>query len=135
LSGEESALPARDKGPVKRFIRDAVDARWNIGEFMLPIMFVVLALTFLPAVFTSTRSWASLLVFTLVYGLVIIGALDAFLMWRGIKAKIVARFGEGPPRGSAMYAVMRTFQMRRSRLPRPQVERARPKLATGFRRK
>jgi Protein of unknown function (DUF3043) len=124
LSGDESALPARDKGPVRRFIRDTVDARWNIGEFMLPVMFVVLALTFLPYFFKSSASWATLLVFGLVYGLVIAGALDAFLMWRRTKAKIIARFGDTPPRGSAMYAVMRAFQLRRSRLPRPQVERA-----------
>jgi hypothetical protein len=123
LSGDESALPARDKGPVKRFIRDAVDARWNIGEFMLPVMLMVLLLTFMPAVLPSTRSWATLLVFPLVYGLVIAGAVDAFLMWRRTKAKIVAELGQTPPRGSAMYAVMRAFQMRRSRLPRPQVER------------
>jgi hypothetical protein len=123
LSGDESALPARDKGPIKRFVRDTVDARWNIGEFMLPVMFIVLALTFLPFFFKSAASWATLMVFGLVYGLVIASGVDAFVMWRRTKAKIRARFGELPPRGSAMYAVMRTFQMRRSRLPRPQVKR------------
>jgi hypothetical protein len=135
LSGEESALPARDKGPVKRYIRDSVDARWNIGEFMLPVMFVVLALTFVPAIFRSTAAWATTLVVVLVYGLVVVGALDTFMMWRRTKAKIVAKFGEAPPRGSAMYAVMRAFQMRRSRLPRPQVERASPKIAAAFKHK
>jgi hypothetical protein len=135
LSGDESALPARDKGPVKRFIRDTVDARWNIGEFMLPVMFVVLALTFLPAIFKSSASAATLLVFTLVYGLVVAGALDAFMMWRHTKAKIVAKFGQAPPRGSAMYAVMRAFQMRRSRLPRAQVDRSPLKIAAVFKRK
>jgi hypothetical protein len=123
LSGDESALPARDKGPVKRYIRDAVDARWNIGEFMLPVMVAVLVLTFLPAIFRSSASWATLLVFALVYGLVVAGAIDVLLMWRRTKKKIIAKFGEAPPRGSAMYAVMRAFQMRRSRLPRPQVAR------------
>jgi len=123
LSGDESALPVRDKGPVKRYIRDAVDTRWNVGEFMLPVMIVVLALTFLAPIFPAIRSFTTLLIFTMVYGLVAGGILDAFLMWRRIKAKIVAKFGENPPRGSAMYAVMRAFQMRRSRLPRPQVER------------
>lgn len=123
LSGDESALPVRDKGPVKRYIRDAVDTRWNVGEFMLPVMIVVLALTFLAPIFPAIRSFTTLLIFTMVYGLVAAGILDAFLMWRRIKAKIVAKFGENPPRGSAMYAVMRAFQMRRSRLPRPQVER------------
>jgi len=134
MSGDESALPARDKGPVKRYIRDCVDARWNIGEFMLPVMLLVLALTFVQPILKSSLAWANLLVVTLVYGLVVAGALDVFLMWRRTKAKIAAKFGEAPPRGSAMYAVMRAFQMRRSRLPRPQVEREGPKIP-GLRRK
>jgi hypothetical protein len=135
LSGDESALPARDKGPVRRFIRDTVDARWNMGEFMLPVMFIVLALTFLPAIFKSSASWATLLVFVLVYSLVIASAVDAFLMWRRTKAKIFVKFGELPPRGSALSAVTRGFQMRRSRLPRPQVERVSPGFISAFKRK
>ena len=139
LSGDESALPARDKGPVRRFIRDTVDSRFNIGEFMLPIMFLVLVLTFLPSILKSSSTngaaWATLLVVYLVYGLVLAGALDAFLMWRRTKAQVIAKFGEAPPRGSAMYAVMRAFQMRRSRLPRPQVDRALPRVFAMFRRK
>jgi hypothetical protein len=124
LSGDESALPARDKGPVKRFIRDTVDSRWNIGEFMLPVMVVVLAITIAPTFLPqSTSRWTSMVTVILVYSLVVVGALDTFLMWQRTKKKIVARFGEAPPRGSAMYAVMRSFQMRRSRLPRPQIPR------------
>lgn len=123
LSGDESALPARDKGPVKRYIRDVVDARWNIGEFMLPTMVLVLVLTTIPIFAPKLGAITSMLVFVLVYGLIVVGVLDAFLMWRRTKAKIVARFGQAPPKGSAMYAVIRAFQMRRSRLPRPQVAR------------
>ena len=43
MTGDEANLPLRDKGPAKRFIRDYVDARWNVGEFMLPVMVLVLA--------------------------------------------------------------------------------------------
>ena len=135
LSGDESGLPARDKGPVKRFIRDSVDSRWNLGEFMLPIMFLVLALTVLSSAIPSTAAVTTLVVFFLVYGLVITAAMDAFLLWRGIKTKIFTQFGEAPPKGSAMYAVMRAFQMRRSRLPRPQVERGSNRIASAFKRK
>ena len=118
LTGDEANLPARDKGPVKRFIRDCVDARWNVGEFMLPVMVVVLALSFL------RQTWALTAVFVLVYGLIVVGVIDAVLMWVRIKKKIVARFGaDQVPQGAAMYAVMRAFQMRRSRLPRAQVPR------------
>ncbi len=119
MAGDEAHLPLRDKGPTKRFIRDYVDARWNVGEFMLPVMVLVLALTFLG----SRYAWAMLLVFILVYGLIVVGVLDAWLMWRRIRKQIVARFGEEPPRGSAWYAATRAFQMRRSRMPRAQVAR------------
>src|SRR6478609_10435328 len=86
MTGDEAHLPARDKGPVKRFIRDTVDARWNVGEFMLPVMVLVLALSFLGSHF----AWAMLLVFILVYGLIVVGVLDAWLMWRRIRKQIVA---------------------------------------------
>lgn len=131
LSGDESALPPRDKGPVKRLIRDTVDARRTVGELMLPIMLVILALTFIAPKFPKLAAAITLVV----YLLVIVGVLDTFLMWRRTKAKVVAQFGEAPPRGSATYAVMRGLQMRRSRLPRPQVERKPSKIMAMFKRK
>jgi len=118
VSGDDAHLPARDKGPVRRFIRDYVDARRNLGEFMLPVMVLVLALSFIPSpyvfVFVSVG----------VYGLLGAAALDSWLMWRRLKKVLVAKFGEDKVgRGLAMYAVMRGFQIRRSRMPRPMVKR------------
>lgn len=118
LTGDETHLPARDKGPVKRWIRDYVDARWGIGEFMLPVMLIVLALSFV------RQPWAMLLVFTLVYGLIAAAVLDTFLMWRRVKKRLTAKFGEDAvQRGDGFYAAMRAFQMRRTRMPRPVVAR------------
>lgn len=116
MTGEEKYLPARDKGPRRRFIRDAVDARWNIGEFMLPIMLIVLLLSFV------RQSWALLLVFVLVYGLILVAIGDALLMWRRTRRKVEDKFG-GAEKGDAWYAIMRAFQMRRTRMPKPQVAR------------
>ena len=45
MRGDESALPARDRGPVRRFVRNTVDSRLNIGEYFLPIIFAVLLLS------------------------------------------------------------------------------------------
>lgn len=118
LTGDETHLPARDKGPAKRFVRDYIDARWGVAEFMLPVMLVVLALSFV------RQSWAMLIVFTLVYGLIAAAVVDTFLAWRRIKKKLVAKFGEnGVQRGDGFYAAMRAFQMRRTRMPRPIVKR------------
>lgn len=118
LTGDEAHLPARDKGPVKRFIRDYVDARWGIAEFMLPVMLVVLALSFV------RQPWAMLIVFVLVYGLIAAAVVDTFLMWRRVRKKLTATFGEDAvQRGDGFYAAMRAFQMRRTRMPRPIVSR------------
>ncbi|MEY3973541.1 MAG: hypothetical protein RJA71_853, partial [Actinomycetota bacterium] len=48
MRGDENALPVRDKGPVKKFVRNYVDARRSIGEYFLPIIFAVLIMTLIP---------------------------------------------------------------------------------------
>ena len=45
-SGDERYLPARDQGPVKRFVRDYVDARLSIAEFLLPLLLVIMVLQY-----------------------------------------------------------------------------------------
>ena len=49
-AGEEKYLPLRERGPQKRFARDYVDARFNVGELMIPIMFLVILLTTIPSI-------------------------------------------------------------------------------------
>ena len=48
--GDERYLPIRDKGPQKRYVRDYVDARFSFGELLIPLMFLVIILTFFPQV-------------------------------------------------------------------------------------
>ena len=118
MTGDDTHLPVRDKGPERRFIRDYVDARWSVGEVVLPVMVLVLLLSFLKT------SWALMTVFILTYGLIALAIIDAFLMWRRIKARLVEKFGVGAvPSGGALYAVMRAFQLRPTRMPKPQVKR------------
>ncbi|MEY2629006.1 MAG: hypothetical protein RL066_822 [Actinomycetota bacterium] len=51
LRGDESALPTRDRGPARRYVRNYVDSRRSTGEYFLPIIFVVLVLTLFPHCF------------------------------------------------------------------------------------
>jgi len=119
-SGDERHMPARDRGPVRRYVRDSVDSRWNLGEFFLPLAAVFLVLQFVTARSAPVVAFATLL---LLYVYIIASMVDAWLMWRGLKKRLVAKFGADKlPRGLAMYAVLRAFQVRPSRLPKPLVK-------------
>ena len=119
-TGDERYLPAKDRGPVRRYIRDHVDARWNLGEFFLPVAMVFVLLTLL----FSRDVVASTVVVLALYVVVLITIVDAFIMWRRLRKKLAAKFGdEAQQRGLGMYAVLRVFQLRRARLPKPQVKR------------
>ena len=39
-----AAMEARDATPEKELLRDMIDARWGLGEFLLPAMILVLVL-------------------------------------------------------------------------------------------
>jgi hypothetical protein len=117
LAGEERYLPFRDQGPERRYLRDAVDRHRSVGEILLPVMLLVLAISLLP--FDVAR----VSTFLAAYALMLFAVVDCWLLWRRTKKRFVAEFGKEPGRGSAWYVVIRAFQMRGSRVPRPGVER------------
>lgn len=125
LSGDERFLPVRDKGPVRRYVRDFVDARRNLGEYFIPFSLVavgaVLVVGFLDQ---QVAALTTLIVVFLLYGMMLITVLDAFILSRQLRKRLAARFGE-VPRGVLMYGVIRAFQIRGRRLPRPKVDRGR----------
>ena len=119
LSGDERHLPARDKGPVRRWIRDYVDARRSPGEYLLPISVILMLATFLV---TGPILW--LAVVSLIYVVILLTVVDIVVLARRLKKLLTAKFGaQKVVRGTVMYGVMRAFQMRRMRLPKPQVQR------------
>lgn len=70
LTGDERYLPARDKGPVRRYIRDYVDARWSLGELFLPAsLLMMLVIVGMSIHSTPTTAVVALWVLMVVYGL------------------------------------------------------------------
>jgi Flp pilus assembly protein TadB len=116
-SGDERYLPVRDKGPVRRFARDFVDSRWCVAEFFLPMAVVILVLTMIRV--PSIQSIALLLWLVIIVLIV----LDSVLIWVRLGKRLQERFPNENLKGVKPYAVMRTLQMRRLRLPKPQVKR------------
>jgi hypothetical protein len=104
---------------VRRYMRDYIDARRNLAEFMLPVMLIVLALSFL------RTSQILFFVTLLTYSILLTAVADTFIMWRGLRKRLTEKFGEeaAKAKGNGMYAAMRAFQLRRSRMPRALVKR------------
>lgn len=120
VSGDDRYLPAQHKGAQRRYIRDFVDARWSLGEFFLPVAFVFVIGTFV----VGNRPEFALPLILALYGLVAIAVTDSVLMARRVRKRLRESFGEDKvQRGSIMYAVLRSFQMRPTRMPKPQVKR------------
>ncbi|MGW4563806.1 DUF3043 domain-containing protein [Streptomyces sp. NPDC004561] len=115
--GDERYLPARDKGPVRKFARDWVDSRFNVAEFFLPLAVVILVLS---VVRVPSIQTIALLLWLIV--IVLIVADGAFSGLR-LKKRLKERFPGQNTRGAVAYALMRSLQMRRLRLPKPQVKR------------
>jgi hypothetical protein len=113
--GDDRYLPARDQGPVKKFIRDYIDSRRTIGEFLIPVFLVMFMVSILLSSITQyvgTFAWVAVLVLL---------TFDSVRIIRGVKKAITERFGADETRGITMYALMRSWQMRRLRLPKSTV--------------
>ena len=109
LRGDERALPPRDKGPVRKLARDMVDSRRSVGEYFLPVVLIVLALSS----FRAMQVYASLFLYAVLLGVIVDGALLA----RRIKKAATERFPNESLKGLALYAWLRSTQLRRLRTP------------------
>ncbi|MDN5698998.1 MAG: DUF3043 domain-containing protein [Kocuria sp.] len=115
-AGDERYLGPRDRGPQRRFARDWIDSRFNIGEFVLIFLILMLFILFLPnQAIGLTFIW-------IMYGYIALCVIDAFITTTRMKSVMQRKFGE-VQRGTRWYAAMRTFTIRRLRLPKPQVRR------------
>lgn len=116
-SGDERYLPARDKGPVRKFARDFVDSRFCIAEFFLPLAVIILVLSMIRI--PSLQNIA-LLLWLFVIVLIVVDSIGIAIR---LKKQLRTRFEGQHMKGAVAYALMRTLQMRRLRLPKPQVKR------------
>lgn len=115
--GDERYLPVRDKGPVRKHARDFIDSRFNVAEFFLPMAVVILVLSM---VRVGSLQTIALLLWLVVIVLIV---LDSFVTGFRLRKQLAERFPDQNRRGAVAYALMRSLQMRRLRLPKPQLKR------------
>jgi Protein of unknown function (DUF3043) len=115
-TGDERYLPARDKGPVKRFIRDYVDARLSIAEFLLPVLIAIMVLQY-----SSNARMIQIGSALMTTTLLVVAVDTSWLLFR-IKRAIRAKYPDESLKGTTFYTVMRVLQLRFMRMPKPQVK-------------
>lgn len=115
-AGEEKYLPARDQGPVKRFIREWVDSRLTFMEFLLPVLLVILILSSVGN--EDVRSAANMLQLASMLLLIT----DTVLLRVRLRRALKAKFPDESLKGTTFYAFIRTLQIRFMRLPKTSVK-------------
>ncbi len=117
-SGDERHLPARDAGPVRRYARDFVDSRRNVGGLFLPVALVIFVMSTVPVPalkVTGYFLWLAMLLALVT---------DSIYVARTIRNRTRLKFPDQSTKGIGLYAAMRGMQFRRLRLPPPRVSRS-----------
>ena len=120
MAGEDAYLLPRDKGPVRRYVRDVVDSRRNVlGLFMPAALVLIFVMLSVPSVAVQRAISPAMLV------LVLVMVIDGFILGRKANRLVDEKFPDNTETGWKLgfYAASRASQLRRMRAPRPQVER------------
>lgn len=119
-AGDEKYLPERDRGPVKRYVRNWVDSRITFTEFLLPMLIVIMVLSYAgggdpDSVITKISSylWTASILLLLV---------DVFYTRLRLHKALKAKFPDESLKGVTFYAFIRVLQIRPLRIPKPQVK-------------
>jgi hypothetical protein len=115
--GEQWALPAKDRGPVRALARDVVDARRGIGEYYMFMVVLLVVLLIVPG--NTTKLVADGIVLFLLLVIVI----EGWFVGNKVRRLAAQRFPGESTRGVVLYTTMRGISLRRMRIPKPRVER------------
>lgn len=124
-TGKEEYLMTRDKGPLRRFVRDWLDSRFMMIQFMLPLMFLIVILGLFPQ--QNIRA-VNFFLQMLVYLFLI---MDISWILFKLSREIKQRFPENTQPWK-FYALSRALYPKRWRQPKPQVK-WRQELPTNYR--
>ena len=116
-TGDDKHLPARDQGPVKRYIRDFVDARLGFSELLAPMLILIMLLGYGVAgeggMFLANSLW---------FTTIILVVIDVVVLRLRLRKGIRQRFPDESLKGTTFYALMRALNLRFLRMPKPRVK-------------
>lgn len=90
-SGDINHMPKSERLPWRIYIRDYVDARFNLGEFFIPVAFIILI-----GSMVVTYKWPALALplMLIMYVYLFAVIIDVAVMWHKLKKKLIEKFGE-----------------------------------------
>ena len=113
------ALDRAEQAPERVLLRDFLDSRWTINEFVLPGMILIMAFTMA----TINNVLLSSYVAMGLWALMIMAIINSWFMWRSFKKILAERIPRANTRGLAMYMFNRSIMLRRFRRPAPRIAR------------
>lgn len=111
-----------EKSPERTLLRDFVDTRWTLAEFMMPFMLIILAAMF---VFMTNIQITTIIAF-LLWGFFFATLINIWIMWRSFKKLLAERVPNAHTKGLLMYMMNRAIMIRRFRRPLPRIKRGDP---------
>jgi hypothetical protein len=121
--GDDKYMVKRDRGPVRRLARDYVDSRRTLASYFMFVMLAVVMVSLLP------YAWSKLLGFFAIPVMLVVVFVEGFIISRRVGRLASERFPDEDRSGAGFYAAMRSMQIRRMRMPTPQVRPGRQKIA------
>lgn len=115
-TGDDRYMLPRDKGPVRRFVRDYIDSRFSFAEVLIPILIVTMVLGY------SRNPQLASIGNTLLLLVLLLVTFDLVMLRRRVRKEVTRRFPEAPLKGITYYAITRAMQMKFMRMPKAQVK-------------
>lgn len=115
-AGDERYLLPRDKGPVRRFVRDFVDSRFSFIDVIIPVLLVTMVLSY------SGNPQLASVGSTVLMLTVLLVIVDMVMLRFRVRRELTRRFPGESTSGTTWYAISRAMQMKFMRMPKAQVK-------------
>ncbi len=108
-----------EAAPERVLLRNYVDSRWTFSEFVWPLLLILMAFAMIGIRFPQVLPFSTVLAWITMLGMVI----DVWVVWRGLKRELAARYPRAKKSGLLGYLMSRMMTPRRWRQPGTAVSR------------
>lgn len=108
-----------EEEPTRVLLRDYIDSRWSITEFIFPVVILLFAASMAFAKYPLITQVLALVMMVIFISWIV----NVWWMWRGFKIEAVQRLKNPKFRGLLMYGNARMMSIRRFRRPPPRIKR------------